>query len=69
MAPFERAFRVRRQTLGEDHPNAVTSASNLALNLVEGVSYVINCYCGGLVRCPRWLLIGRLLRRGLGRGG
>ena len=33
MAPYERACTVRRQRLGDDHPDTLTSASNLALNL------------------------------------
>ena len=32
---LERALRVRRSVLGEDHPDTLTSASNLAVNLYE----------------------------------
>ena len=34
LAPSERAYDVRRATFGADHPDALTSASNLALNLM-----------------------------------
>jgi hypothetical protein len=34
LAPSERAYGVRRGKLGDDHPDALTSASNLALNLL-----------------------------------
>ena len=33
VAPFERAYGVRREKFGEDHPDTLTSASKLALNL------------------------------------
>ena len=33
VAPFERAYDVRRDKFGDDHPDTLTSASNLALNL------------------------------------
>ena len=33
VAPFERAYGVRRDKFGDDHPDTLTSASNLALNL------------------------------------
>ena len=33
LAPFERAYDVRRDKFGDDHPDTLTSASNLALNL------------------------------------
>jgi hypothetical protein len=33
VAPCERAYEVRRDTFGDDHPDTLTSASNLALNL------------------------------------
>jgi tetratricopeptide (TPR) repeat protein len=33
LAPFERSYDVRRDTYGEDHPDTLTSASNLALDL------------------------------------
>jgi tetratricopeptide (TPR) repeat protein len=33
LAPYERAYEVRRDTFGDDHPDTLTSASNLALNL------------------------------------
>ena len=33
VAPYERAYDVRRQTFGDDHPDTLTSASHLALNL------------------------------------
>ncbi|MGH3856217.1 MAG: FxSxx-COOH system tetratricopeptide repeat protein [Pseudonocardiaceae bacterium] len=32
---FERALRLRRSVLGEDHPDTLTSANNFALNLYE----------------------------------
>jgi tetratricopeptide (TPR) repeat protein len=32
-APYERAYEVRRERFGDDHPDTLTSASNLALNL------------------------------------
>ena len=32
---FERAYDVRRDRFGDDHPDTLTSASNLALNLFE----------------------------------
>jgi len=32
-APYERAYGVRREEFGDDHPDTLTSASNLALNL------------------------------------
>jgi tetratricopeptide (TPR) repeat protein len=34
LAPFERAYGVRREKFGDDHPDTLTSASNLALNLL-----------------------------------
>ena len=34
LAPFERAYGVRRDKFGDDHPDTLTSASNLALNLL-----------------------------------
>jgi tetratricopeptide (TPR) repeat protein len=33
LAPYERAYDVRRDKFGDDHPDTLTSASNLALNL------------------------------------
>src|SRR5512133_639827 len=33
LAPYERAYEVRRDKFGHDHPDTLTSASNLALNL------------------------------------
>ena len=33
LAPYERTYDVRRQKFGDDHPDTLTSASNLALNL------------------------------------
>ena len=33
MAAYERAYDVRRDKFGDDHPDTLTSASNLALNL------------------------------------
>ena len=33
LAPYERAYDVRREKFGDDHPDTLTSASNLALNL------------------------------------
>jgi len=33
LAPYERAYDVRRDTVGDDHPDTLTSAGNLALNL------------------------------------
>ncbi len=33
LAPFQRALIVRRDKFGEDHPDTLTSASNVALNL------------------------------------
>src|SRR5207342_1707044 len=33
VAPCERAYDVRRQKFGDDHPDTLTSASNLALSL------------------------------------
>ena len=33
LAPFERAYDARQRRLGEDHPDTLSSASNLALNL------------------------------------
>ena len=33
LAPYERAYDVRRDKFGADHPDTLTSASNLALNL------------------------------------
>ena len=33
MAPYERTYDVRRDKFGDDHPDTLTSASNLALNL------------------------------------
>jgi tetratricopeptide (TPR) repeat protein len=33
LAPLERAYDVRREKFGDDHPDTLTSASNLALNL------------------------------------
>ena len=33
LAPYQRAYEVRRQRFGVDHPDTLTSASNLALNL------------------------------------
>ena len=33
VAPYERAYDVRRDKFGDDHPDTLTSASNLALNL------------------------------------
>jgi tetratricopeptide (TPR) repeat protein len=33
VAVYERAYDVRRDTFGDDHPDSLTSASNLALNL------------------------------------
>jgi tetratricopeptide (TPR) repeat protein len=33
LAPYERAYETRRETLGDDHPDTLDSASNLALNL------------------------------------
>jgi tetratricopeptide (TPR) repeat protein len=33
LAPYDRAYSIRRATFGDDHPDTLTSASNLALNL------------------------------------
>jgi hypothetical protein len=33
LAPFQRAYDIRRDRFGNDHPDTLTSASNLALNL------------------------------------
>jgi tetratricopeptide (TPR) repeat protein len=33
LAPYERTYNVRRDKFGDDHPDTLTSASNLALNL------------------------------------
>ena len=33
LAPFQRAYDIRRERFGDDHPDTLTSASNLALNL------------------------------------
>ena len=33
LAEYERAYKVRRERLGDEHPDTLTSASNLALNL------------------------------------
>ncbi|MGH3830408.1 MAG: FxSxx-COOH system tetratricopeptide repeat protein [Pseudonocardiaceae bacterium] len=40
---FERALRLRRSVLGEDHPDTLGSASNLALNLYELGQYEQAC--------------------------
>ena len=33
VAPYERAYDVRRDNFGDDHPDTLTSASNLAVDL------------------------------------
>jgi len=33
VGPYKRSYDVRRETLGDDHPDTLTTASNLALNL------------------------------------